>query len=92
MSDSVVIQLTRPLAFGSDTIDCLTVRRPKARDFRAITSSAPFAVILDLAAALTHVPARYLDELDVDDFTALSEVVGGFLPQSPGTGKTSSAT
>lgn len=88
MNDAVKITLTHPLKLGSIEISELTLCRPKARHFRLIKpGSAPMAMLLDLAAALSGVPDNVIDELDgVDDLPKVIEAVSGFLEQFPATG------
>ncbi len=84
------ITLLHPVKFGDETIDKLDIRKPKARDFRALGNlDRPFSMLLDLAAQLTALPASVLDDLDADDLPALMEVMSGFLGGFQGTGKTS---
>ncbi len=84
------ITLLHPVQFGDQTITTLDIRKPKARDFRALGNlDKPFAMMLDLAAQLTALPASVLDDLDAEDLGPLVEVMSGFLGGFQGTGKTS---
>lgn len=83
------IKLSHPITSGTETIDTLVLRRPKARDFRQLKGMEfPFAMILDFAADLSGLTPNQIDRLDVDDMPKVIEVVSGFLGQFPGTGKT----
>lgn len=89
MSGVTEILLAHPIEFGGERIEKLVLRRPVARDFRLLKSMEfPFAMMLDLAAALANLPAAALDALDVEDVPRVLEAVGGFLGGFPGTGKT----
>lgn len=84
------ITLQHPVQFGEETISVLELRNAKARDFRSLKSlDKPFAMMLDLAAELSGIPASVLDEIDAEDFPQLMEVMSGFLAGFQGTGKTS---
>ena len=82
------ILLTEPIKCGEETIDKLVLRKPVARDFRELDASKPFAMMLDLAAALSGVPVSVIDQLSAADTLAVCDKVGGFLPASPKTGAT----
>lgn len=82
------IVLTKPIKFGEETIDKLTLREPVAKDFRELKDTAPFAMMLDLAAALSGVPTSAIDQLSAADTMAVCDKVGGFLPASQKTGAT----
>lgn len=85
-----VIELQHPIKFGDETITSLTLRRPKAKDFRSLTDmSKPFAAMLDFAATLAELPPAAVDLIDVDDVPKVIEVVSGFLGKFPATGQMS---
>ncbi len=88
MDNVMVIGLTKPIKFGEETIDKLTLREPVARDFRELNATKPFAMMLDLAATLSGVPVSVIDQLCATDTMAVCDKVGGFLPASPTTGAT----
>lgn len=88
MDNSMVIKLTKPIKFGEETISELKLREPEGKDFRQIESVKPFAMVLDLAAILSGVPASVIDRLNAADTMAVMDKVGGFLPDSQKTGAT----
>lgn len=89
MADRIEITLAHPIAYGEKTLSVLSLRRPKAGDFRGLKGmDMPFDMILDFAAALSDLSPAVLDRLDVEDMPKLIEVVSGFLGGFPGTGKT----
>ena len=81
------MKLTHPIEIGTETVSELTVRRPKAKDFRRLPANPAFGDILDMAAKLCDVPASTIDELDPEDLMPLMDMVGDFLPTSLATGK-----
>jgi hypothetical protein len=89
MENPIEITLKHPIPYGERTLSVLNLRRPKAGDFRQLENmNRPFAMILDLGAALADLSPGVLDRLDVEDMSQLAGVVGGFLGGFPGTGKT----
>ncbi len=88
MDNLMVITLTKPIKFGEETLRELKLREPVARDFRDLETTKPFAMILDLAAILSGVPASAIDQLCAADMMVVCDKVGGFLPDSQKTGAT----
>ena len=89
MNEPIEIQLRQPIPHGDGTLSILTLRRPRAGDFRGLKGTElPFDMILDFAAKLANISPSVLDRLDVDDLPRLAEVVNGFLSGFQGTGKT----
>lgn len=81
------LKLKHPIEIGSETITELTVRRPKAKDFRVLPAKPAFGDILNMAAKLCEEPPSTIDELDPEDLMPLMEMVSAFLPTSLTTGK-----
>lgn len=88
MSEPTTIKLRTPIVFGSNTIEELTLRRPKAKDFRSLPMEPRFGDILDLAGRLCAQPKAVMDELDVEDLDEVMNIVGDFVPGGRGTGPT----
>lgn len=86
MSGPVTIRLKEPIAFGTQTIDELTLRKPKAKDFRRMPMNPGVGDLLDLAGQLAGQPKAVIDELGAEDMQEVLERVGDFFPDSPGTG------
>lgn len=85
----IEIKLAQPIAYGDKTISVLTLRRPKAGDFRGLKGmDQPFDMILDFSASLSDLSPAIIDRIDVEDMPKLIEVVSGFLGAFPVTGKT----
>ena len=90
MSDKKIINLSSPVKFGEETISVLEMRQPKGRDFRELKNlDRPFSMMLDMAAALSELPASVMDDLSAEDVQQVTEAVSGFLSGFPGTGKMS---
>lgn len=88
---NIEIKLAHPVTMGDEEITTLKLRHPKARDLRACSApDKPFAMMLDLAVALSDLPRSVIDNLELVDAMAVVEKVSGFLPQLPPTGTTSS--
>jgi len=84
---TITITLSAPIAGPEGQITALNLRRPKAKDFRAMDlAKGEIGKSLALAQQLSGVPAPMLDNLDGSDFIELSEAVSGFLKPSPATG------
>jgi Phage tail assembly chaperone proteins, E, or 41 or 14 len=85
---STTITLSAPIAGPTgEPLTALTLRRPKAKDFRAMDNAkGEIGKSLALAGQLSGIPAPLLDNLDGSDFIELSEAVQGFLKPSQATG------
>jgi hypothetical protein len=89
-SDPIVVTLKDPVAFGSELVIELRFRKPKAKDFRRLPMEPNIGDLIDLAGALCNQPKVVMDELSVDDFSRVMEIVGDFVPGGRGTGSTPS--
>jgi hypothetical protein len=77
------LPLSAPIALGDQTLTEVSVKKPKVKDLKALQDA--LAGIEDqleqgilMAAVLTDLPR---EEMDTDDFTAISEVIAGFFPK-----------
>jgi hypothetical protein len=73
------VKLKTPVTWGSEVIFELTVQKPKAKHVRNLPAEPKTGDLLDLAASLCGQTPRLIDELSIEDMTALMEVVGSFL-------------
>lgn len=90
MNEETVIGLSKPLRFGDEEISELRLRRPTGGDFRHVkASNEVFAMALDLTAALTGLPQKVIDSMDVEDLFKVVMAVSYWLPKSQETGETS---
>jgi hypothetical protein len=73
-------RLKHPIKFThGDVVEEVELRRPKVSDLRAIGEkgiSGP-----DLVQKLTGLQGAVLDEMDSEDYFALSEMASGFFPK-----------
>lgn len=87
---TVTVKLKEPVQFGSQVVDELVLRRPKAKDFRRLPMEPTLGDILDLAGALSGQPKPVIDELGVEDLMEVSRIVGDFMPGGLASGGTPS--
>jgi hypothetical protein len=85
---STTVTLSKPITGPTgETVTAITLRRPKAKDMRAMDNAkGEIGKSLALAGQLSGIPAPLLDNLDGSDFIELSEAVQGFLKPSQATG------
>ncbi len=81
------VALSYPITWDGAKISEVTVKRPKVKDLVALTDAgvddlSEFRKSIAIVASLTGLPDGAIEELDQDDFQALSEVVGGFFPKA----------
>ena len=94
---SRTVRLSGPIRWDGREITEVTIAKPKVKDLKRMdTQLAGIENKLDqgiaMAAALIGLPVAAIEELDTDDFTAISEVIAGFFPQAtaPRSGEASS--
>ena len=83
--DQVVV-LQFPFEFRGESIQTLTMRRPKVRDMLAVeklTAKDNAEKEIQLFANLCEVVPEVLHELDMSDYTQLQTTHQGFLSSSP---------
>lgn len=81
------IALTYPIQAHGETVDALTVRRPRVKDLRTLDEAkGDIAKTASLIGALCELTPREVDQLDAADFTRLGQAVADFLPGAPATG------
>lgn len=87
-SNTTPVALAIPVEWQGQKIAEVAVRRPKVKDLRVIDAASRDKSQLDQGAAmiaqLTGLHPDAVDELDAQDFTAISEVIAGFFPQGRG--------
>jgi hypothetical protein len=88
MSDDArkVVKLREPIQFGTQLVDEIAFRKPKAKDFRRLPMDMKFGDLLDFAGALSAQPKAVMDELGVEDLAEVMNIVGGFVPGGRETG------
>lgn len=89
MSETATLPLKHPITVTlrgnggerEETIATLSLRKPKARDMRALDSvKGDASRLIALAARLTGHPEKIIDELDGEDFVTLGQLVARFFP------------
>lgn len=89
MEDSTrSVKLREPIQFGSETITELTLRKPKAKDFRNMPAEPNVGDLLNLAGRLSGQPPSVIDELGVDDMLEVLGIVEVFIAGGRATGIT----
>jgi hypothetical protein len=85
--------LSDPIEHDGRLITEVQISKPKVKDLKrmnaaldGVTDQLDQGIVL--AATLTGLPVEVIEELDADDFTAISEVIADFFPQAkaPGNG------
>jgi hypothetical protein len=103
VNEPVVYTLSTPVSLimkdpstGAETEEpvlTVKVRPPLAGDLRVIDSAkGPAEQTLNLIARLIGHPVGLVDRMTIADFTALAEILGGFLPDGLPTAAISSAS
>ena len=80
------ITLSQPISWEGNTVTEVTVKKPKVKDLKAMQAALDGVVDqleqgIVMAATLTGLPRDAIEELDTEDFTAISEVIAGFFPR-----------
>ena len=84
MSKQTTYKFLEPVSVGGRTYGEVTLRRAKGRDMLAISKAAKDDEIeagFLAISLLTEVPRDVIDEMDADDVSALTEIIGDFLPK-----------
>jgi hypothetical protein len=78
--------LRHPVMAWGESITRVGIRRPKGRDLRRLKGDqmGDALVLIELCCGL---PRDAVDDLDIDDVTILSEVLGGFTGPGRETGQ-----
>ena len=91
------VRLAQPIRWEGREITEVAIAKPKVKDLKRMDAQLEgIENKLDqgiaMAAALIGLPVAAIEELDTDDFTAISEVISGFFPQAtaPRSGEASS--
>jgi len=89
MSDAAkqkTVSLSVPVTFEGREITEIRIAKPKVKDLKrmnaaldGITDRLDQGIVM--ASALTGYPVEMIEDLDTDDFTALSEVIADFFPK-----------
>lgn len=83
------LKLSDPLEWEGKEITRLRIAKPKVKDLKRLNAALEnvedkLEQGIVMAAILTGLPNEAIEELDTDDFTALSEAIADFFPQGLG--------
>lgn len=81
-ADSVTIKLKFPVSFGEETVDEVTVRRPRGKDLKGLHNlKESHDDQMKLIARLIGKPTSFVDEMDLaTDLQKVMEATMDFLP------------
>ena len=86
-AEAKTFTLKHPFTFKELDVKEVTLRRAKVADLKAVDGlKGDVEKIAKLTSILSGQPLPLIDELDAEDFAAVSEVVAGFLGASLPTG------
>lgn len=86
---TTVVKLKYPFKFGDRDIDEVTLQRLKGKHIKKLSGHPTMADLLDLASKSAGEPPAVFEEMDAEDVSAVTEVIGGFLGASLPTGANS---
>jgi hypothetical protein len=80
------LTLFEPIRWDGQEITRLRIAKPKVKDLKQMQQQLEgvedrLEQGIIMAAALTGMPSAFIEELDTDDFTAISEVIADFFPR-----------
>lgn len=85
------ITLEYPFEWAEENISEIFIPRPKAFHIRGLNfkkiEGGDGDEVLKLIQKLTGHPPKFVDKIDIADFQKMGEVIAGFFPESPQTGK-----
>lgn len=84
MADAERHPLKHPVEYEGETIEFVSLRRPRVRDLRALEAKkgeGDIAQSIAMIAAVTGMPEGVVDEMDAEDYTILSERIADFFPR-----------
>lgn len=88
---SVTIKLIEPVKYGSEMVEELVVKPPRARHLREFPAkNQKVGDLMNVAALMCGRSDALIDELGMADWRQLEEVVSDFLDSSLGNGDGSS--
>lgn len=88
-ANTITHPLAHPITVDGEDITQIELRRPKGADMRkALNLTGAGEITASMIINLAEVSPKVVDELDGEDFMALSVIVGNFMgKQSAGTPK-----
>lgn len=76
---AIVLELSEPVQFGSETVTTLRLREPRGRDIRRLKSDPTCDDLLSMAARLSGYPDKVIDDLAAKDAIRLIGELGPLL-------------
>ena len=78
---SQIIKLNYPIEYNGETINEISLRRPKTKDMKNIEKrgGGEISQSIHMIADLSSLDIKTIEELDAADFQHINEVVAGFL-------------
>jgi hypothetical protein len=86
-TQSVNYKLKFPLAWGEDTIEDVTLTRPKGKHVKQMKEGGTLGDVMQIASKISGQPTTVFDEMDAEDYFAVAELIGDFLDRGHKTGK-----
>jgi hypothetical protein len=85
LKESEVVQLSEPVVIGGVKVNQLTVRKPRVRDMLAVDrlNQPEFTGQVRLLAQVAGCAPGELDDMNLNDFQKLSQVLSSFMPALP---------
>lgn len=80
------INLREPVQHGSETIDVVTVYKPRGKDMRVLLKGDQEEATMRFVSKCTLLEEAILDELDSDDWMEIVESVGELVERGRRTG------
>ena len=81
------MKLKHPFELDGETVEAVSLRRPKVKDLRAIDAAEEKGELEQgavMIAAVTGLSMEAVDELDTEDFLAITEKIEAFFPEVAG--------
>lgn len=79
-------KLKNPIQVGSEKIEVLKFREPKAKDFRDMPMEPKIGDMLNVAGKISNNPPSTIDQLSTADMPEVLKIVGEFMGTGQPTG------
>lgn len=79
MSEAKIVKLKFPITANGETIEALELARPRVKHLKVLDEiKGDVERSVRLISALASIPPSAVEEMDGEDFAAVSEAVAGF--------------
>lgn len=83
---SRIVRLADPITWEGHAVTEITLAKPRVKDLKRMQAALEgvedkLEQGIVMAAVLSGLPVEAIEELDTDDFTAISEVIADFFPK-----------